>query len=107
MKPEAALQARISKSIKREHPRSWVFHPVGNPFQESGIPDLLVCVEGMLFGLEIKHPKPGETPRRARSRTSPIQRAQLRRIVRSGGYAGTVLTPQEALSLISRGLRDR
>lgn len=103
---EAAVQGRIRKEIRSHWRGAWTFHPVGSPYQESGVPDLLVSVQGLLVGIEIKHRKPGETARRARSRTTPGQRAQLRAILRSGGYAGTVLSPEEALGLIHRGLRE-
>ena len=33
--------------------RQWHFKVFGNAFQESGIPDLLGCVNGRLIGLEI------------------------------------------------------
>lgn len=103
---EKSVQASVRKAIKRQWPGAWVFHPVGSPYQEGGIPDLLVCVEGLLIGLELKEIKASESPRRARARTTDLQRAQLRAIVRGGGYGGTVLNPREAVLLIERCLRE-
>lgn len=101
---EAALQAAVVKAVKKRWPEAWVFHPVGGPFQEAGVPDLLMCVEGRFVGIELKHQKRHETEEAARLRTTPRQRAQIRRIRKAGGSAGTALTVQEALDIIERGL---
>ena len=106
-KNEAALQRAVVKAIGERWPESWVFHPVGGPFQETGVPDLLVCVEGLMVGIELKNPYPNESEQSARERTTPRQRAQITKINRAGGMAGTAITVQEALDIIERGLRVR
>lgn len=84
----------------------WFFKVVGSPYQMSGVPDILVCIEGMLFGLEVKHQKPGESEQHARDRATPGQLVQIMRINRAGGKAGVVISVQEALALIEDGLND-
>lgn len=106
-KDEAALQRAVVKAIRQRWPKAWMFHPVGGPFQETGIPDLLVCVEGLLVGIELKNPYPHESEQSARERTTSRQRAQIAKINGAGGMAGTAITVQEALDIIERGLRVR
>ena len=103
---EAGLQRQIVKAIKRAHPAAWVFHPVGNPYQEAGVPDLLACVEGRLFAFEIKHQKAGESHEHALSRVTPVQRVQLGRIGAAGGHAAAVTTVDAALRLIETTLGE-
>lgn len=103
--PEGRLQRRIIDAIKREHPGSWRFNVVGSPYQMAGVPDILVCVHGLLVGIEVKLPRPGESEQHARDRATAQQRVQIERINRAGGMAGVVLSVDEALDLIGRGLR--
>lgn len=49
----------------------------GDPYQETGIPDLLVCWGGLFFGIEVKDPQ--GTP-------SAVQLAQGARIKKAGGH---------------------
>lgn len=104
---EAKLQEAIVKRIKEEWPQAWVFHPVGGPFQQVGVPDLLICVEGMLIGMEIKHQKPGETEGHARLRTTATQRHTIKKINAAGGMAGTVLSVGEAVGMVRRAFTKR
>lgn len=104
---ENHLSAAIRKAIAKEYPDSWVFHPVGNPYQEVGVPDLLVCVDGLLIGIEVKNPRPAETREHAMSRVTLVQQVQIRRINAAGGMAGAVVSVEEALALIERGLTHR
>jgi hypothetical protein len=103
-KNETALVAAIVKAIKKEWPNAFVFKAHGGPMQEPGIPDLLLCIEGLFIGLEVKHQKRTETPEYARSRTTPLQRIQIHRINEAGGMAAVVLTPEEALDTIHRAI---
>jgi len=99
---EAQLQSQIWKAIIGLSPNAWIFHPVGGPYQTPGIPDLLVCVDGLLIGMEIKHQKPGESVEHARSRATPQQRKQIRLINNAGGVAGVVTSVAEAIDMIRR-----
>lgn len=104
---EAGLQRSVVKAIARQWPGCWIFNVVGSPYQAAGVPDLLVCVQGQLFGVELKFQRPGESRAHAVERATPQQRAQIGRINRAGGVAGVVTTPKEALDLIGLGLENR
>lgn len=104
---ESGEVAAIWKAIRREHPKAWVFKVVGNPYQMSGVPDLLVCVEGLLVGLEVKFQRPGESVEHALSRVTPRQWQQIREINEAGGYAAAVLNPAGALAAIREALDGR
>lgn len=105
-KNETALVADIVKQIKKEYPAAFVFKAHGGPMQEPGIPDLLLCIMGHFFGLEVKHQKPKESEEHARERATPLQRIQIQRINASGGTGRVVLTPEEALDVIKQALSE-
>lgn len=100
---EAALVRQIAAAIKAAYPNAWTFKVVGHPYQEGGVPDLLVCVEGLLFGFEVKLPQPGESYAHALGRATERQRQQIARIIRAGGTALVVTSPGEALRAIDQG----
>lgn len=104
---EEQLQARICKAIAEKRPEAWIFHPVGGPFQTPGIPDLLICIDGMLIGMELKFAHPGESDKHARNRATPQQRRQIAAINDAGGMAGVVISVDEAFDLIRRAFVKR
>ena len=104
---ENGLQAAIVKAVMRRHPSAWVFHPVGGPWQMTGVPDLILCVEGRFIGLEVKFIRPGESRDHAVSRVTPGQRMQIRKINQAGGVAAAVMSVGEALGVIDRALSRR
>ena len=99
---ETALVTKIVKAIKRLYPSAWTFKVVGHPYQESGVPDLLVCVDGLLIGMEVKHVKPRESEQHARERATPKQRLHIKWINEAGGMAGVVTSVSDALEMIER-----
>lgn len=99
---EAALVKKIVSAIHKRHPAAWFLKVVGSPWQMSGVPDILVCVNGLLIGMEVKHQKPGETEEYTRSRATPLQRIQIQKINQAGGMAGVVISVDEALDMIDR-----
>ena len=103
---ETGLTKNIVKAIVAAHPAAWIFKVHGGPMQMTGVPDLIVCVDGLMFGMEIKHQKPGESIEHAKLRTTPGQRFQIREINKAGGMARTVTSPEEALKLIAQGLKN-
>jgi hypothetical protein len=90
-KPETRLQARIRLALIAEIGGWWVkIH--GSPFQHGGLPDLLGCVNGLFFGLEVK--MPGE-------KLEPLQELCLEEIRTKGrGYATRVTSVEEALKFV-------
>lgn len=97
-KAETRLQRRIQDAIKKAYPTSFGFKVHGGPFQRAGIPDLVVCIQGLYFGLEVKVPKKGKL--------SAIQVDTIEKINNAGGIAAEVTSPQEALDTIAKGLRE-
>lgn len=95
--PESNLKDRIKKKLRCEIGGKWTkIH--GGPYQESGLPDLIGCVNGFYFGLEVKIP--GETP-------TKIQEAQLQDIQDNQGVAAVVTSPEEAISVVRKALRKK
>ena len=101
---EKRLQAQIERALLARWPSSWVFHPVGGPFQMVGVPDLVMCVDGFFIALEIKHQKPGESELHARERTTLVQRNQIRKINAAGGVARTVISAEEAIAVVTQAI---
>lgn len=95
-KRESRLQAKIHRHIKREF-NWWGFKVWGGPFQPAGIPDLLGCVAGLFFAIEVKMPK---------GKVSEIQEDTIKKIKRVGGHATVVTSPEEADRFIRRVLRE-
>lgn len=106
MSNEKNVQKRIEKAIAERYPNAWIFHPVGSPYQMTGVPDILALVQGHLFGLEVKHQKPGESLEHAKSRASPAQLLQLKRIKAAGGYGDVVTSVEESLDLIHQTINQ-
>lgn len=106
-KNEAELVGRITKEIKKAYPTVYLLKIHGSQYQTPGIPDLMMCIFGLLIGIEVKHQKPGESEEHARGRVTPIQRIQIMKINEAGGAAGVALSPEEALDLIERALKKR
>ena len=97
---EDALQAAVIREVKHRYPDAWVWHPIGHPFQQPGIPDLLMCIDGMFFGIELKNPGPSESIRHAFERTTPEQRRVIRNLNLSGAVAATATSVTQVLHLI-------
>lgn len=95
-KKESRLQAKIHRHIRRNF--NWFgFKVWGGPFQPAGIPDLLGCVSGLFFALEVKMPK---------GKVSDIQIKTIRKIKKAGGHATVVTTVEEADRFIRGVLRE-
>lgn len=83
MESEKIFERRVRKyldSIGAWHIKVW-----GNAFQRSGVPDIIGCIKGKFFALEIKAEK---------GHPSELQLYEIRKIKESGGYA-RLLYPKE------------
>lgn len=101
-KNEGALVKAATAALAGAFPSAWIFKIVGNPMQMIGVPDVLVLREGVLYGLEFKHRKAGESEAHARGRASAHQLRQIERIRKAGGVAEVVLSVEEALEVVAR-----
>lgn len=104
---ETGLVRAIIRAVREKYPEAFCFNVVGSPYQMTGVPDLLLCVRGLFIAVEVKFPHPGESDQHARERATPGQRVQIGRINTAGGMAGVVISVEEALALIERGLKYR
>jgi hypothetical protein len=97
-KPETLLTGRILVRLRRERPGLWVkIH--GSPFQRKGLPDIIGCYRGRFVGLEVKVPG-------REAEVTPLQAHTLSEIRHSGGVAGVVSSPDQAIDLLD-GESDR
>lgn len=92
MQPEARLIKKAKALIVQKGGRPFKIHG-GDPMQETGIPDLLVCYKGRFVGLE------GKTPR---GRLAPKQRAILQEISEAGGYTAVFETLEQVSALLAK-----
>jgi len=73
---ESELKKKVLRMLKSEFPHVW-FYKVSDKFC-SGLPDIIMCFNGHLVGLELK--RPGAKPR-------PLQVLILEKIRKAGGFA--------------------
>lgn len=99
--PETVLVGKIRKAILREYPNAFVVKLAGGPYQQSGLPDLLVIVDGRAYGLEVKRQKMGESEEHARGRATVLQLATLEKMREAGAVTAVVLSPEEALQALA------
>lgn len=92
-KPESLRQRKIRAALREEFPRLWDVKYHGGPFSQSGVPDVLICVEGMFVALEVK--MPDEEP-------DQLQKMTMADIRRAGGIAESVETVEEAISVVRK-----
>lgn len=98
-KPETTLQRKIVEALSREVGGHWMkIH--GSQFQTKGIPDLLGCVAGLFFALEVKCDS-------SHYGASDYQLYNIKQIHESGGMAAVVESPEEAVALVKRHIKER
>ncbi len=71
----------------------------GGAMMMAGLPDIIVCAEGLFIGIETKH---GET-REGTSKTQDLRRDQIRA---AGGVYHVATTPAEAVAVVRRVLKS-
>ena len=91
MPKESVLQRQIIKHLRGMG--AWVFNVHGSPYQQVGVPDLLVGYKGRFYAMEVK--RPGGV-------LSPVQAKVIEEIRASGSVAGRVESIEEAVELIER-----
>ena len=86
---EANLQRRIARMLREQG--SYVFNVVGNPMQQRGTADLLVCHQGLFLAIEVKDQGGKE---------SKLQQFERRKVDAAGGIAGVVWDLDGVASLL-------
>jgi Holliday junction resolvase len=89
MPREAIIQQQIMTHLRGMG--AWVFKVHGSPYQQVGVPDLLVGYKGRFYAMEVK--QPGGT-------MSPVQTKTIEAIRASGSVAGRVESVEEAVALL-------
>lgn len=87
-------ESDITKSILKylkTLPRCFFWKEHGGIYGTSGIPDIIVCIDGRFIALEVKTQK---------GKTTPLQNAAIRKIRSSGGFAFVVRSVEEAKNAI-------
>ena len=79
MTPEAKVKKKVVDVIKKH--KAYYFYPVTGGFGRSGIPDIIVCHRGHFVGIECKA---------GSNKPTPLQLAELAKIVDAGGNAMVV-----------------
>jgi hypothetical protein len=91
--PETRLQRKIQKAIRIEWPGSYVRKIHVSEYQSGGIADLLCCVLGYFFAIEVKIP--GEE-------REELQVREAEEVLRAGGVSFQATSVGEAI----RGIKD-
>ena len=74
--PESKVKAKVREILKAHG--AYYFTPVGSAFGQSGIPDIIACLNGRFIGIECKAGK---------NTLSALQAMNLANIFASGGVA--------------------
>lgn len=89
---EQWYQTRIMAAIRQLYPEAFVRKIAAGVYSERGFPDVLVIIDGLYIGLEIKRPFLGKP--------TPLQLDTIEAIKRAGGTARVVCLPEEAVEAI-------
>ena len=87
---ELALQRKVMKMIKKDFPEAFAYK--AHDQFTVGLPDVMGCISGIFFGIELKDP--GQKPR-------PLQEYVLERIRNAGGYAMWATTVEQCRQFLS------
>lgn len=89
---ESRLSRKIMNALRAKGYFCFKVH--GSEFMMAGLPDIIVCAEGLFIGLETKNPE-------SRSNVSPKQSYVHSLIENAGGSAIVVCSESEALEAIA------
>ena len=88
---EKVIQTNIIRHLRSMG--AWVFNVHGSPYQQAGVPDLLVGYKGRFYAMEVK--RPGRP-------LSPVQAKVIEEIRASGCIAGRVESIEEAEEMLEK-----
>lgn len=96
--PESKLSRQIMSALRLE---GWFCFKVhGSEHMMAGLPDIVVCAEGLFIGLETKMPE-------KRNNTSPRQDYVHEQIGEAGGTAVVVTSVVEAVAAVRAAIKLR
>jgi hypothetical protein len=93
--PEAKLSRQIQDALKAKYGfQIFCFKVWGNEHMLAGLPDILGCISGHFFGLEVKTP--------GKRRNTSARQEYVHELIRNaGGVAAVVESVEEALAAVS------
>lgn len=94
---EAVLSRKIMAALRAQ--RYFCFKVHGSEYMMAGLPDIIVCAEGLFIGLETKNPE-------ARDNVSPRQSFVHSEIQNAQGIAQVVCSVAEALDVVRQAIAD-
>lgn len=97
---ERGLVDLMVKRIIERVPNAWVLKTQSTGYQRTGVPDLLVSINGRLVAIEAKHRKPGERETRLLERVTPSQWNELRKLKEAGAEAHVLWTVEQLEALL-------
>ncbi|MCA1807234.1 MAG: VRR-NUC domain-containing protein [Actinobacteria bacterium] len=92
---EARLSRKIMEALRAEGYFCFKVH--GSEYMMAGLPDIIVCAEGLFIGLETKRTS-------TRSNVSPRQEYVHELIRTAGGTAAVICSPAEALIAVKTAI---
>lgn len=92
MTPEGRTKKRIKEVLHELG--AWYCMPMGTGYGRSGVPDFLVCLDGVFIAIEAKAGK---------GTTTALQDRELKRIGEAGGIA--LVVNEEGLDTLARDLK--
>ena len=95
MKLERKIQSEIVEWVRKQ-PECWICKYQGGPYSTTGVPDLLLCVQGMFVALEVK--KKG-------GRTTAIQKEVMKSMILAGAVCEVVHSLSEAKEVVNERIR--
>lgn len=85
MAEEKTFENKIKKYIKDEIQKSWGFKFHAGTYTQSGIPDLIYCINGRFVAIEVKKEK---------GKPTELQKRKIQKIIQDGGVAVIVKPSQ-------------
>lgn len=95
---ESKLSRKIMDTLRDEGYFCFKVH--GSEYMMAGLPDIIVCAEGLFIGLETKNPE-------SRGDVSPRQIYVHSLIHQAEGVAEVICSPKEALLVVRKALENR
>jgi len=89
---ETNFKRRVIDFIKREYPKVWLYKSADR--FTSGIPDLIICLEGLFYAIELKV---------GSNKATPIQAVVIRKIQEAGGRAAVCRSLDEVKQFLKTG----
>ena len=94
---ESTIVANFVDKVKKAYPNAFLFKVHGGVYQRSGIPDIMLVLEGIPIFIEFKIPG---------SDTTALQVAVMEKLDNAGAYYGVATSVEEGLTIIIDALSD-